>query len=56
MTPRSSSALGLEVVRMIEAVDPSIELGGAKVAVGQLDPLTMASPRASERDVDLSRT
>jgi predicted dehydrogenase len=33
-TPRSSSALGLEVVRMIEAVDTSLEQNGAKVDVG----------------------
>ena len=33
-TPRSSSALGLEVVRMIEAVDASLEQNGAKVDVG----------------------
>jgi predicted dehydrogenase len=54
--PRSSSALGLEVVRIIEATDQSSALGGAKVAVGELDPLTMASPRVHERDADLSRT
>jgi predicted dehydrogenase len=33
-TPRSSSALGLEVVKMIEAVDSSLEQNGAKVDVG----------------------
>jgi predicted dehydrogenase len=32
--PRSSRELGLEVVRMIEAVDASLELNGAKVDVG----------------------
>ena len=31
--PRSSAALGLEVVRMIEAVDASLERNGARVAV-----------------------
>ena len=31
--PRSNAALGLEVVRMIEAVDRSLELDGAKVHV-----------------------
>jgi predicted dehydrogenase len=33
-TPRSSRELGLEVVRMIEAVDSSLEQNGAKVHVG----------------------
>jgi predicted dehydrogenase len=42
-TPRSSHQIGLEVVRMIEAVDQSSELGGAKVAIGELDPLTLAA-------------
>jgi predicted dehydrogenase len=32
-TPRSSAALGLEVVRMVEAVDVSLERGGARVEV-----------------------
>lgn len=32
--PRSSATLGLEVVRMIEAVDASLELGGTRVEVG----------------------
>ena len=32
-TPRSSSHLGLEVVRMIEAVDESLELNGARVGL-----------------------
>jgi predicted dehydrogenase len=31
--PRSSSALGLEVVRMIEAVDASLDSGGARIGV-----------------------
>ena len=31
--PRSSAALGLEVVRMIEAVDASLASGGAKTSV-----------------------
>jgi predicted dehydrogenase len=31
--PRSSAALGLEVVRMIEAVDASLTLGGARASV-----------------------
>jgi predicted dehydrogenase len=35
--PRSSAALGLEVVRMIEAVGQSFDLGGARVPVGVLD-------------------
>jgi hypothetical protein len=33
-TPRSSAAIGLEVVRMIEAVESSLELDGARVEVG----------------------
>jgi predicted dehydrogenase len=33
-TPQSSRELGLEVVRMIEAVDDSLEQNGAKVEVG----------------------
>jgi predicted dehydrogenase len=32
--PRSSAAIGLEVVRMIEAVESSLELDGARVGVG----------------------
>jgi predicted dehydrogenase len=32
-TPRSSAALGLEVVRMVEAVDRSLECGGSPVDV-----------------------
>ena len=38
-TPRSSAALGLDVVRMIEAVDESRELGGGRVSVEEFDPL-----------------
>ena len=38
-TPRSSAALGLDVVRMIEAVDQSRELGGVRVSVDEFDPL-----------------
>jgi predicted dehydrogenase len=33
-TPRSSRELGLEVVRMVEAVDASMERNGAKVVLG----------------------
>src|SRR5829696_4679471 len=33
-TPRSSAELGLEVVRMIEAVDASLDSSGARVGVG----------------------
>jgi predicted dehydrogenase len=33
-TPRSSSQLGLEVVRMIEAVDSSLESRGSRVEIG----------------------
>ena len=38
-TPRSSAALGLDVVRMIEAVDQSRELGGVRIAVDEFNPL-----------------
>ena len=34
--PRSSSLVGLEVIRVIEAVDRSLESGGSRVAVGDL--------------------
>jgi predicted dehydrogenase len=43
-SPRSSSAVGLEVVRMIEAVDRSRDLGGARVAVHDLDPISVTRP------------
>jgi predicted dehydrogenase len=33
-TPRSSSELGLDVVRIVEAVDASLELEGARVEIG----------------------
>jgi predicted dehydrogenase len=36
-TPRSSAELGVEVVRMVEAVDRSLALDGAKVEVGPHD-------------------
>jgi predicted dehydrogenase len=39
--PRSSDSLGLEVVRMIEAVDQSLEAGGVRVALADLDPLVV---------------
>jgi predicted dehydrogenase len=45
--PRSSAAVGLEVVRMIEAVDRSEELGGSRVALEELDPLVLARGHAS---------
>ena len=34
-TPRSSAQLGVEVVRMIEAVDASLDSGGARVPLGE---------------------
>jgi predicted dehydrogenase len=37
-TPRSSAEIGLEVVRMIEAVDASLAQGGARVDVVSLEP------------------
>jgi predicted dehydrogenase len=39
--PRSSAEIGLEVVRMIEAVDASLELDGARTQVGVV-PTTLA--------------
>ena len=36
-TPRSSALLGLEVVRMVEAVDRSLAENGARVAIADLD-------------------
>jgi hypothetical protein len=33
-TPRSSTELGVEVVRMVEAVDVSLASGGARVPLG----------------------
>jgi predicted dehydrogenase len=49
--PRSSATVGLEVVRMIEAVDESEKLGGARVAVASFDPLSLTPPsmRSAER-------
>ncbi|MGZ4385454.1 MAG: Gfo/Idh/MocA family protein [Gaiellaceae bacterium] len=35
--PRSSAELGLEVVRMVEAVDASLERQGARVSLAELD-------------------
>jgi predicted dehydrogenase len=46
-TPRSSATIGLEVVRMIEAVDRSQHLGGARVPVCELDPLDLMRPETS---------
>jgi predicted dehydrogenase len=40
-TPRSSAAVGLEVVRMIETVGQSSEHGGTRVAVEDLDPFAL---------------
>jgi predicted dehydrogenase len=40
--PRSSASLGLDVVRMIEAVDRSLADKGARVPVAELDILTPA--------------
>ena len=36
--PRSSAAVGLDVVRMVEAVDRSLQQHGARVAVEQAEP------------------
>jgi predicted dehydrogenase len=53
--PRSSSAVGLEVVRMIEAVDRSRDSGGTRVAVQELDPIDLSRSRQLPEDSDLSR-
>lgn len=47
-TPRSSAALGLDVVRMIEAVDQSRELSGTRVSVDEFDPLLALKHRSSD--------
>jgi len=53
--PRSCATLGLEVVRTIEAVERSEELGGTRIMVNELEPLELAKrrglhqPRASRR-------
>ena len=46
-TPRSSAALGLDVVRMIEAVDQSRDLAGTRVSVDEFDPMVALKPRQS---------
>jgi predicted dehydrogenase len=46
-TPRSSALLGLEVVRTIEAVDRSRDLGGGRVEVGRFDPMAFVSGKAA---------
>jgi predicted dehydrogenase len=43
-TPRSSAALGLEVIRTIEAVDASLANGGARVEVTAADDVRIARP------------
>jgi predicted dehydrogenase len=48
-TPRSSAHLGLEVVRMVEAVDRSLSLGGALVAVDPDAPAGRVTSRARAR-------
>jgi predicted dehydrogenase len=48
--PRSSATIGLEVVRMIEAVDRSTDLGGASVEVNGFDLLTAVRPRVLRAD------
>jgi predicted dehydrogenase len=42
-TPRSSAALGLEVVRMVEAVDRSLTCGGSPVDVPPMPALRVSS-------------
>jgi predicted dehydrogenase len=44
--PRSTSSLGLDVVRMIEAVDVSLGLGGARVALNGLGTSATLEPAA----------
>ncbi len=46
-TPRSSAELGLDVVRTIEAVDASLAVGGAPVAVGSARSGGPFEPRVS---------
>jgi hypothetical protein len=41
--PRSSSELGLEVVRMIEAVDASLEREGARIPMPTWAPQSLAA-------------
>jgi predicted dehydrogenase len=45
--PRSSAALGLGVVRIIEAVDESTKCGGAPVSVASFDPMVLTHPATS---------
>ena len=47
-TPRSSAALGLEVVQMIEAVDQSRELSGTRVSVEEFDPMLALKRRSAD--------
>jgi predicted dehydrogenase len=47
-TPRSSAALGLDVVRMIEAVDQSRELSGTRVSVEEFDPMLALKHRSTD--------
>ena len=47
-TPRSSAALGLQVVQMIEAAERSHASGGTDAAIEALDPIPLAKPRASQ--------
>ena len=46
--PRSSAALGLDVVRMIEAVDQSRELSGTRVSVDEFDPMLALKRRPAD--------
>ena len=46
--PRSSAALGLDVVRMIEAVDQSRELSGTRVSVDDFDPMLALKRRSAD--------
>ena len=48
-TPRSSALLGLEVVRVIEGVDASLERESARVELGAADPYEALAPRAALR-------
>jgi predicted dehydrogenase len=43
-TPRSSAEIGLEVVRMIEAVDASLDADGARVRIERLEPAAARVP------------
>jgi predicted dehydrogenase len=52
--PRSNGALGLEVVRALEAAHQSIEQSGAPIDVGEADYDFSAAARAGVSDIELT--